>query len=73
MNAGMLGRMLLFIGVALAVIGLLMMLGERLPLRLGRLPGDMVIRGRNSVLYIPITTSILISVILSLVLWLIRR
>lgn len=73
MNAGMLGRMLLFIGVALAVIGLLMMLGERLPLRLGRLPGDIVIRGRNSVLYIPITTSILISVILSLVLWLIRR
>ncbi len=73
MNAGMLGRMLLFIGVALAVIGLLMMLGDRLPLRLGRLPGDIVIRGRNSVLYIPITTSILISVILSLVLWLIRR
>ncbi len=68
-----LGRLLLFIGVVLAVIGLLMMVGERLPLRLGRLPGDIVIRGRNSVIYIPITTSILVSVVLSLLLWLFRR
>jgi hypothetical protein len=52
---------------------LLLMLGERIPFRFGRLPGDIVVRGKNSVFYFPLTTSILLSAFLSLVLWLIGR
>ena len=67
------GRVLIGIGIALVVLGLLVTLGERLPVRLGRLPGDIVIRGKNSVFYFPIATSLLASAILSLALWLFGR
>jgi hypothetical protein len=67
------GRMLILLGIVLVVVGLLVTLGDRLPLRIGRLPGDIIIRGRNSVFYFPLMTSILISVILSLLFWLFRR
>jgi len=67
------GRTLIFAGALLIVIGLLFLAGDRLPIRLGRLPGDIVIRGRHGVFYFPITTCILLSAILSLVLWLFRR
>lgn len=68
-----LGRALIALGVLLIVAGLLVMLGERLPLRLGRLPGDIVIRGKNSAFYFPIVTCVVISVVLSAVLWLLGR
>jgi len=67
------GRAIVYMGLAIVLIGLLVSLGERLPLRFGRLPGDIVYRGKNSVFYFPLTTSILLSVVLSLVLWLIGR
>jgi hypothetical protein len=67
------GRMLILLGIVLVAVGLLVTLGDRLPLRIGRLPGDIIIRGRNSVFYFPLMTSILISVILSLLFWLFRR
>jgi hypothetical protein len=67
------GRTLITIGVVLIAVGLLVVLGERLPIRLGRLPGDMVFRGKNSVFYFPLTTSILLSVVLSFVMWLVNR
>ena len=67
------GRAIIYMGLAIVLIGLLISLGERLPLRFGRLPGDIVYRGKNSVFYFPLTTSILLSVVLSLVLWLIGR
>lgn len=67
------GRALIFAGAVLIVIGLLFLAGERLPIRPGRLPGDIVIRGRHGVFYFPLVTCILLSVILSLVLWLFRR
>lgn len=54
-------------------VGILMTLGDRLPLRLGRLPGDIVVRGKNSAFYFPIVTCLIVSVILSLVMWLIGR
>jgi len=50
-----------------------MTLGDRLPLRLGRLPGDIVVRGKNSAFYFPIVTCLIVSVILRLVMWLIGR
>jgi hypothetical protein len=61
-----LGRLLLVFGGALAVLGLLLTLGPRLPGRLGRLPGDIVIRGENYTFYFPLVTCLLLSVILSL-------
>jgi DUF2905 family protein len=67
------GRALIFIGLALVVAGLLVSLGEKLPIRLGRLPGDIVVRGKNSVFYFPIVTSLLLSALLSLVMWLFGR
>jgi hypothetical protein len=68
-----LGRFLIVVGVLLIVTGLAATYGGRLPLRLGRLPGDIAIHGKNSSFYFPITTCILLSVLLSLVLWILRR
>ena len=67
------GRTLILAGVALVVLGLLFMLGEKLPIRLGHLPGDFEIRGKNAVFYFPLMTCLLLSVVLSLVMWLLRK
>ena len=67
---GLMGRTLIFIGLGLVALGLVISLGEKLPIRFGRLPGDIVIRGKNSVFYFPIVTSILLSAVLSLAMWL---
>lgn len=65
------GRWLIILGVVLVVAGLLWpWLGR---LGLGRLPGDIVIERENFRLYLPITTSILVSIVLSLILWLLNR
>jgi hypothetical protein len=64
-------RFLIILGLVLVAAGLLWPWLSRLGL--GRLPGDIAIRGEHGALYIPITTSILISVVLSLVLWLMSR
>jgi len=68
-----LGRTLLIIGAVLIAAGALLYFSGRLPFRLGRLPGDIVHRGENSTFYFPITTSILLSVGLTLLLWLISH
>jgi len=67
------GRSLILIGVVLVVVGALITLGDRLPIKLGRLPGDIVIRGKNGAFYFPIVTCLLVSVVLSLVMWLAGR
>ena len=64
-------RVLIIFGVALVVTGLLWPVISRLGL--GRLPGDIVIERENFRLYIPLATSIVVSVILSLLLWLLNR
>jgi Protein of unknown function (DUF2905) len=63
------GRALVLIGLGIAGIGLLVMLG----LPLGRLPGDIAVKRDNFSFYLPITTSIILSIILTLVLSLFRR
>jgi len=68
-----LGRMLIVLGLIVAAIGLVVSIGERLPIRLGRLPGDIVIRGKHSAFYFPIVTCVLVSAVLSLVMWLVNR
>ena len=67
------GRMLIVLGLVLVVAGLLLTYGGRLPLRLGRLPGDIAYHGRNSSFYFPLATCILLSILLTLLMWLFRR
>ncbi len=67
------GRALIVIGLIFLVAGVVITLGLRLPFRIGRLPGDIVVRGKNSVFYFPLMTSILLSLVLTLVMWLINR
>ena len=67
------GRMLIALGVLLVVLGLLFTIGEKLPLRLGRLPGDIYVRGKHTSFYFPVVTCLVISAVLSLVAWLFRR
>jgi len=67
------GRILLVIGTVLVVIGGIAILLGRTGLPLGRLPGDFLYRGKNTTFYFPLASSILISVVLSLVLFLIGR
>ena len=64
---------MIIIGLFLIAVGLLMTLGDKLPLKLGRLPGDIVVRGKNSVFYFPIVTCLIVSALLSLLMWLIGR
>jgi len=68
-----LGRMLIVLGLIVLALGVVVSLGEKLPLRFGRLPGDVVIRGKHSVFYFPIVTSLLVSIVLSVILWLFNR
>jgi hypothetical protein len=66
--------MLLVVGGILVAVGLLLVLAERFPgLRIGKLPGDVAIEREHFRFYFPLGTSILLSVILSLVFWLIGR
>ncbi|MGB9195494.1 MAG: DUF2905 domain-containing protein [Terriglobales bacterium] len=67
------GRILVVLGIALVVIGGIVMLLGRTGLPLGRLPGDITYRGKNTTFYFPLASSILISVVLSLLLFLIGR
>ncbi|HMH00193.1 MAG TPA: DUF2905 domain-containing protein [Terriglobales bacterium] len=68
-----LGKLLLFFGLILVVAGLVLVLFGRMNIPLGRLPGDIVYRGKNTTFYFPLATSILLSVVLSVVLYVIGR
>jgi len=67
------GRMMIGLGFIIALFGGLLLLGGRLPLRLGRLPGDIAISGRRGSFYFPIVTCLLLSALLTLVMWLIGQ
>ncbi len=61
------GKALLFVGVAIAILGLVLTLGPKIPL-LGKLPGDIVLRRGDSAFYLPLATSILVSIVLTVML-----
>ena len=67
------GRLLIYAGIFLVVIGILVTLGGRLPVRFGRLPGDIVIRGKNTTFYFPVVTCLILSAVLTLIGWLFSR
>jgi hypothetical protein len=68
-----LGRTVLIVGLVLVAAGALLYFTGKFPFRLGRLPGDVIHRGEHSTFYFPITTSILVSVILTFILWLLSQ
>ncbi len=67
-----LGKMLLIAGVVLAGAGALFLFAGRLPFRLGRLPGDISYQGRHGSFYFPIVTCIVLSVALTLLMWIVN-
>jgi hypothetical protein len=70
---GDLGRILAFVGGLLLIIGLVIIFAGKMGVPIGRLPGDFVYRGKNTTFFFPLMTCILLSVILSLVLYVVNR
>jgi hypothetical protein len=68
-----LGKLLILFGGILVLLGVVITLAGRANLPIGRLPGDIVYRGKNTSFYFPIVTCILLSVLLSLIMWIIGR
>jgi hypothetical protein len=68
-----LGKMLLGVGLAIALVGTLLLLAARIGLALGRLPGDISYKGENFSVYVPIGTSILTSIVQSVIVYLVLR
>jgi Protein of unknown function (DUF2905) len=68
-----LGRLLLSVGAMFILIGALFYFAPKLPLRLGRLPGDISYRGEHGTFYFPLVSCLVISVAVSLILWLISH
>jgi hypothetical protein len=69
---GALGKLLILLGVFIILMGLLLLLGEKIPW-IGKLPGDIIIRKKSFTFYFPLATSILISIILTLLFTLFRK
>ena len=67
------GKLLIVLGGILLVAGVVLVLLGRTNLPIGRLPGDILYRGKNTTFYFPLATSIVLSVLLSLVLYVIGR
>jgi len=67
------GRALIVLGLILVAAGVLVSVAGKLPLRLGHLPGYIRWQGRNSSFYFPLTTCLLVSVVLSVAMWLFRK
>lgn len=66
------GKILIFIGLLLAILGFVFIFGNKIPF-IGRLPGDIAVERRNYSFYFPVTTCIIISVVISFILWLFNK
>lgn len=71
-NIHYIGRFLIIFGIVISAIGGILLLSGKIPW-LGRLPGDIIVQRKNFTLYFPLATSILLSVILTFILWFIGR
>jgi hypothetical protein len=67
------GRLLIVSGLVLIAVGIAVALLSKASIPLGRLPGDIVWKGKNTTFYFPVVTCLLLSIIASLILWLINR
>ena len=68
-----LGKVLVFVGGTVVIVGLALILLGRTNLPLGRLPGDIVYRGKNTSFYFPLATSLVISVVLSVLMYFVGK
>ena len=68
-----LGKMLIMLGGFIVIAGAVLLLAGRFHVPLGRLPGDISYRGKNTAFYFPLTTCVIISIVLSLIFWLIGK
>jgi hypothetical protein len=68
-----LGKMLVLLGGTIVLVGLVLVLLGRTSLPIGRLPGDLVYRGKNAIFYFPLVTSLVVSVLLAILLYVIGR
>jgi hypothetical protein len=68
-----LGKLVVGLGAVLVVAGILLMLLGRTHVPLGRLPGDFLYRGKTTTVYFPLATSVVVSVVVSVVLYLVSR
>lgn len=66
------GKILIFIGALILLMGIALLFWDRIPF-FGKLPGDVIIKGKNFTFYFPIVTSIILSLILTLILYLFRK
>jgi hypothetical protein len=67
-----LGKSLIMLGLVIALIGVVLSFAGRIPW-LGRLPGDIYVKRENFTFYFPLATSIILSVVISFILWLLRK
>ncbi|HTU34095.1 MAG TPA: DUF2905 domain-containing protein [Candidatus Acidoferrum sp.] len=67
-----LGKFLVLAGICLAAVGAWFAFGGKVPFRLGRLPGDIAYHGRHGSFYFPLVTCIVLSVLLTLILWIVN-
>ena len=67
------GRLLVFVGGLLLIVGIVLIVLGKTNLPIGRLPGDIIYRGKNTTVYFPLATSILLSIVLTAVMYLIGR
>jgi len=67
------GKVLVFFGLLIAFFGVILIFAGRMHLPLGRLPGDIIYRGKHTTFYFPLATSVILSVVLSLVLYFLSR
>lgn len=67
-----LGKLLIFAGVFIIILGIVFLFGDKIPF-IGKLPGDIIIKKKNFTFYFPIVTSILLSLLISLILYLFRK
>ena len=67
------GRVVIILGAILIVVGIAMLFLGKTHFPIGRLPGDIVYRGKNTTVYLPLATSILLSVILTVVMYLVGK
>ena len=67
------GKILVLLGAVVLTVGLLLILLDRTNIPIGRLPGDILYRGKHTTFYFPLVTSILVSVLLSLLFYVIGR
>ena len=68
-----LGKLLIYIGLFMIAAGIMVTLFQKMGIQLGKLPGDIVYKKGNTTVYFPIVTSILISILVTVILWIFRK